>query len=45
MGETSDSLTDLKPVDQKFTIHRSLELKISEVKNVCSGEKQQSTYK
>ncbi|OUM64490.1 hypothetical protein PIROE2DRAFT_8726 [Piromyces sp. E2] len=33
-----------KPSDQKYTIHRSLDLKISEVKNVFSGEKQQNTY-
>jgi len=33
-----------KPSDQKYTIHRSLDLKISEVKNVFSGEKQQSIY-
>ncbi|ORX77476.1 hypothetical protein BCR32DRAFT_270638 [Anaeromyces robustus] len=33
-----------KTFEQKYTIHRSLDLKISEVKNVFSGEKQQNTY-
>ena len=31
-----------RSLEQKYIIHRSLELKISEVKNVFTGEKQQS---
>ncbi|ORY65729.1 hypothetical protein LY90DRAFT_700708 [Neocallimastix californiae] len=33
-----------RSLEQKYIIHRSLELKISEVKNVFTGEKQQNTY-
>ncbi|ORY61129.1 hypothetical protein LY90DRAFT_241571 [Neocallimastix californiae] len=33
-----------RSLEQKYTIHRSLDIRISEVKNVFSGEKQQNTY-
>ena len=34
-----------RSLEQKYTIHRSLDIRISEVKNVFSGEKQQSIKK